>query len=75
MSRESTTSRCEQSANHMLVYGRPPNIPEIVTKVEAVDEAAIRRVVARLIAEPPTLTAVGPTAALESYDEVRARLS
>lgn len=75
MSRESTTSRCEQAANHMLIHGRPPNIPEIVAKVEAVDEAAIRRVVARLIAEPPTLTAVGPTTALESYDKVRARLS
>lgn len=75
MSRESTSARCEQTANYMLVHGRPPDIEEIVAKVEAVDAAAIRRVVGRLTAETPTLAAVGPTGALESYDAVRARLS
>ncbi len=75
MSRESTGTRCEQLANHMLVYGKPPVIPDIVAKVEAVDEAAIRRVVKRLLEAPPTLAAIGPTGALESYDSVKARLA
>ena len=75
MSRESTGTRCEQLANHMLVYGRPPSVAEIVAKVDAVDEAAIRRVVARLLSAPPTLAAIGPTDALESYDALKARLA
>lgn len=75
MSRESTGTRCEQLANYMLVYGRPPVVAETVAKVDAVDEAAIRRVVARLLASPPTLAAIGPTGALESYDKVTARLA
>ena len=74
MSRESTGTRCEQLANHMLVYGRPPSVAEIVAKVDAVDEAAIRRVVARLLSAPPTLAAIGPTGALEAYDAIKARL-
>lgn len=75
MSRESTSSRCEQMANHVLIHGRVPDIPDIIANVEKVDRAAIRRVITRLLAEPPTLAAVGPTGTLESYDAIRARLS
>ena len=74
MSRESTGTRCEQLANYMLVYGRPPVVAETVAKVDAVDEAAIRRVIGRLLKAPPTLAAIGPTGALESYDKIKARL-
>lgn len=75
MSRESTSARCEQLANHFLVHGRLPDLADIIENVEKVDQAAIGRVVARLLSEPPTLTAVGPTGTLESYDGIRARLS
>lgn len=75
MSRESTSARCEQMANHFLVHGRLPDLADIIENVERVDPAAIRRVVERLLSEPPTLTAVGPTGTLESYDAIRARLS
>ncbi len=75
MSRESTSARCEQLANHFLIHGRAPDLADIIENVEKVDQAAIRRVVARLLSEPPTLTAVGPTGTLESYDGIRARLS
>jgi len=74
MSRESTSARCEQMANHILVHGRLPDMAEIIANLETVDAAAIARVVDRLLAAPPTLAAVGPTGALESYDAVRARL-
>ena len=40
----------------------------------AVDQAAIHRVVARLLSAPPTLAAIGPTGALEAYDAIKARL-
>ncbi len=75
MSRESTSARCEQLANHFLIHGRAPDLAEIIENVEKVDQDAIRRVVARLLSDPPTLTAVGPTRTLESYDAIRARLS
>lgn len=75
MSRESTSARCEQMANHLLVHGRMPDLADIIAHVEAVDATAIAGVVERLLADPPTLSAVGPTGSLESYDAIRARLS
>jgi predicted Zn-dependent peptidase len=75
MSRESTSNRCEQLAQHMLVYGRPVPVEELVAKVDAVDTVAIRRAAKRLLASTPTLAALGPTGELESYDSIRARLN
>lgn len=74
MSRESTSTRCEQLANHLLVHGRPVDVDDIVAKVEAVDEDMIRRLVGRLLKTTPTMVAVGATQSLESYDAIRARL-
>ena len=75
MSRESTSNRCEQLAQHMLVYGRPVPVPELVARVDAVDTAAIRRVAGRLLKSKPTLAALGPTGSLDSYDKICARLN
>ena len=75
MSRESTSARCEQLANHFLVHGRLPDLQDIIDNVEKVDPAAIRRMVERLLKDQPTLTAVGPTRTLESFDGIKARLS
>ena len=55
MSLESTSARCEQLAQHLLIHGTPFDPPEIVRRIEAVDDAAIRRVVARWRSAPPTL--------------------
>ena len=74
MSREGTSSRCEQMAQHMLVYGRVMSVEEIVAKVDAVDPDSVRRVVKRLLAETPTLTALGPLSQLEPYDTLCGRL-
>ena len=59
----------------MLVYGRPVPVPELVARVDAVDTVAIRRVASRLLKSKPTLAALGPTASLDSYDTICARLS
>jgi predicted Zn-dependent peptidase len=74
MSLESTGARCEQMATHMLVHGTPFDPAEIVRCVEAVDEAAIGRVVARWRGATPTLAAIGPLGRLEEFDRLRARL-
>ena len=75
MSLESTSARCEQLAQHLLIYGTPFDPPEVVRRIEAVDDAAIGRVVARWRTAPPTLAAVGPLGQLEAFDRVRARLT
>jgi predicted Zn-dependent peptidase len=73
MSMESTSYRCEQAARHLLIFGRPLSIEEIVAAIDAVDTADVRRVARRLASGRPTLTALGPVAALETFDRVAAR--
>jgi predicted Zn-dependent peptidase len=75
MSLESTMARCEQQAGHMLVFGRPLDVGEMVARIDAVDAAAVARVARRLRAGPPTLTALGPVGRIESYGRILERLS
>jgi predicted Zn-dependent peptidase len=60
MSLESTTSRCEQLANHMMIYGRPIPPQEILQKVDAVTVDQVRALGEKLFAGPQTLTTLGP---------------
>lgn len=48
MSLESTGARCEQIAQQILAYGEPLTVEDIVSKIEAVDPAAVQRLAARL---------------------------
>ncbi|MGB0682068.1 MAG: M16 family metallopeptidase [Magnetovibrionaceae bacterium] len=75
MSLESTASRCEQIANQLMVFGRPLSVEEIITKVDAVDLAAVKSVARRLRSSKPILTALGPISKVEAYDTVLDRLS
>ncbi len=75
MSRESTGARCDQLAHQMLVYDRPLTQREILQKIDAVDAAAIARFGENLLDSPITSAALGPTANLEPYDVMSARLS
>jgi predicted Zn-dependent peptidase len=70
MSLEGTGARCEQHATHMLVFGRPLDLQELIQHIDEVDEAAVRRVVNQLFSAPPTLTALGPIGRIESYDRL-----
>jgi len=75
MSLESTGARCEQMAQHMLIYGTPFDPDEIVHRIDAVDDDAIRRAVASWGAGSPTLVALGPVSHLEDFARVEARLN
>jgi len=75
MSLESTSARCEQLAHHLLIYGTPFDPPEVVRRIEAVDNNAVRRVVARWSSAPPTVAALGPLSRLEEYDKLQVRLA
>jgi predicted Zn-dependent peptidase len=74
MSLESTSARCEQMAQHMLIHGTPFDPDEIVRHIDAVDDAAIQRIVAHWRSAPPTLVALGPVGGLEDFVRLQARL-
>jgi predicted Zn-dependent peptidase len=75
MSLESTGARCEQMAQHMLIHGTPFDPADMVHRIEAVDDAAIGRVVAGWRSARPTLAALGPVGSLEDFERLRARLA
>ncbi len=74
MSLESTSARCEQMAQHILIHGTPFDPADLVRRIEAVDDAAIARVVRSWHAAPPTLVALGPLGRLEEFGRLKARL-
>ncbi|MGZ9034397.1 MAG: M16 family metallopeptidase, partial [Rhodospirillales bacterium] len=74
MSLESTSSRCEQLARQLMVFGRPIPVTEGVAKIEAVDAEAVVRVAKRVLASKPTVAGLGPVGKLEPYDRIVERL-
>ncbi|MDX6751085.1 pitrilysin family protein [Geminicoccaceae bacterium 1502E] len=61
MSLESASAQADDIARQLLCYGRRIPTEEAVARIEAVDEAAIRRVGERLFARTrPSLVALGP---------------
>ncbi|GAB2176146.1 M16 family metallopeptidase [Dongia sp. agr-C8] len=75
MSREGTSSRCEQLASQLLLYDRPIPAEEVVAKIEAVGVLDVVRVAKRIFASPPTLASLGPVGQVPSLDAVRRRLA
>jgi predicted Zn-dependent peptidase len=75
MSLESCSAVCDDIARQLMVFGRRVPTEEVIAKVAAVDEAALRRVARRLFASPPTLTALGPLGRLPPLDDLRRRLA
>ena len=75
MSLESTTARCEQQAAHMLVFGRPLDMKELIQHIDEVDQNSVARVARRLFTAAPTVTALGPIGRIESYDRLVADLT
>ncbi|HMB74964.1 MAG TPA: pitrilysin family protein, partial [Kiloniellaceae bacterium] len=74
MSRESTSSRCEQLAQQILTYGAPLDPDDILNRIEAVELSDLERILAETRASAPSLAAIGPLKRLESFDRIVARL-
>ena len=74
MSLESTSSRAERLARHMMVYGRPLTIAEISERIDSVTADDVRRIASRTLETAPTLAALGPIGSLEDYGSVAGRL-
>ncbi len=74
MALESSSSRCERLARHLLIFGRPIPTAEVVAAIEAIDVATVVRVAERLFkGARPVVTALGPIGQLEHYDRIAAR--
>jgi predicted Zn-dependent peptidase len=74
MSLESTSSRAEQLARQLLVFGRQIPIEEINDNIMAVDAEAARAIAARCFATKPTVAALGPIASVEAFEKIAKRL-
>lgn len=75
MSLESSSSRCEQAARQLLVYGRTVPLEETVARIEAVDKEAVMRVANRIVTSSLTFTALGPVGQIEPFTTTQARLN
>jgi predicted Zn-dependent peptidase len=76
MGLESCFAQSEELARQLLVFNRRIPPEEIIAKIDAVDEAAIRRVGARLMeGAKPTLTALGPVTKLPPLEQVERRFN
>ena len=76
MSLESTQARAERLGRHILLFGRPLPIAEMIERVDAIDREAVRRTASRILEGcRPTVTALGPIDTLESHDSIAARFA
>ncbi len=75
MSLESTGSRCEQIARQFQIFGRVIPAAETVAKIEAVTEADIRTVAAKIFSTRPTLATLGPIGQVPSLGNIIDRLA
>ena len=75
MALESTGARCEQVAQHLLIFGRVMPIDEMVARIDAIDAGQIGALARKIFAAPPVLAAVGPLDNLEPYDTITQRLA
>lgn len=70
MSLESTTARCRQLANHMLIYGHPIPPKETLEKVDKVSLHQLQHLGERLFHKKPTLATLGPVHHVADYETV-----
>lgn len=67
MALESCSSRAEQLARHILAYGRPLGVDELVTRIEAVTRESTRDAARTLLARSrPAVVALGSGRGLEA---------
>jgi predicted Zn-dependent peptidase len=75
MALESSGARAEQIARQMLAYGRAIEMPEMISKIEAVDCAGVRKLARHLVDSVPTWVEVGPGARARGHERVQELLT
>lgn len=74
MGRESMMARADQMAKHIIYRDSVLDIEAVLSSIEALDVAHVRRVAGQIFASAPTVASVGPLQHLESYDAIKERL-
>ena len=74
MGLESTSSRCEQLAQHMHIYGRRLSSAEILENIEAVSSTQVIDLATSFFSSPLTLATLGPIDDVPLKDDVENRL-
>lgn len=75
MGLESTGARCEQLAQHLMIFDRPLTVEEIIARVDAVDRGQVAELATRIFSGKPTLAILGPDAKVEPYETIAARFA
>lgn len=71
---ESPSRRVDQIAHQLLAYDRLLESDEVLAKLDALTVDTVRAVGARMLATPPTLTAIGPVKRAPRIDEIARRI-
>ena len=74
MGLESASSRAERIARLMAIYGRVPDVDEVVAKIDAVTTADVRRFAEGLTMAGSALALYGPVEAAPGLEAIRDRL-
>lgn len=75
MGRESMLSRANRQAKHLLSFEENFDLSRLLEKIEQVDSQDIQNIARKIFTTQPTLAALGPLEALESYDKIQKRLA
>jgi predicted Zn-dependent peptidase len=67
---ESSSARAEQLARQILIHGRTLSTEELIEKVESVEATDLQVLLARMLASPASLAAVGPILHVARFDRV-----
>ncbi|MAF47796.1 MAG: pitrilysin family protein [Rhodospirillales bacterium] len=70
MGLESTSSRCEQAARQLQIFGRPIPVDETIAKIEAVGAEDVLRAAGRVAASRPTFATIGPGGGIEPLENI-----
>ena len=74
MSRESTSSRCEQLAQQILTYGAPLDPDDVLKRIDQVTLADLKRLAGKFLTSQPTMASIGPLDRLEAMERTVERL-
>ena len=74
MALESTSSRCEQLAQHLLLFDRVISVQEMLEKTDSISLRQISELASKLLTKEPVLSAIGNLDKLESHNAIAERL-
>jgi predicted Zn-dependent peptidase len=75
MGLESPSARAERLARMLSIWGRVPDVAEMVAKIDAVSTADVRAFAGKLATAQSALALYGPVAGAPDLDHIRSRLA